>query len=830
MKRFIPFILLVFVIQASLSAQSNLLRWVSHGSSPNALMAEGVTTDPSGNAYVTGYFNTYFAWEGDTLEVVSPRNSMYFAKISPQQEVLWQVTAQADGIQGVTGFKSVYRNGFVYLMGDLRGTATFTSMDFSDVTVSGNDFRTMYVAKYTDTGILEWVRTLTTNNSSGFTLTGGTHDLAVDHTGAVYISTQFRNNLNIAGVAVADPTPGENLFNALVAKLDANGAYQWHWTSTHSGADQGQAINIRNNNELYVAVRYSDSLSVGGHISTRAGQGGLALIQFDLAGNYQWHRFMETQSNLATGVRCFSMEFSTDNHIYLAGSYRTDIVWGVDTLLATVNESRTDGFIIKIDAEDKLWQWGKAYGDPAENDEIKSVLVSADQDLFFTGIFRGTMQLTDDLELVATGTSADGFWAMANDQGEPWDGFAFGGVSNVVLTQAALSPLGEYFVMGRFQNLWAYADVELESWNSFDMFLLKLSPASSNASLAEIFIDDQMLDGFDPQILQYEFALDNDVQQVPMVSATLADLAATLEIVQAQSIDGEETQRTATLTVTAEDGETLLVYEVVFRYKRTNTLLEALFLDGEAVEGFNPLQNDYYFVIPSLEAIPAITAITHDPAASYQVIDPDPDMEGSPWIVYIVLVTAEDTAFEQEYSISFREIDTNARLLEITLDDQPLAGFNPETFQYTIVLPPGTEQMPQIQAVAESEFAQVIIIPAESLSGTEAQRTASVVVTAEDETTILTYTILFSLDDTGINEWLHQAGFVYPNPARESIWVRGEGIHADLEIVSLEGKVVIRVSVNGGEKISVEHLPPGVYLLRLVHSHSVLFQQKLIVQ
>src|SRR6056297_952446 len=101
MKRKITPLLIIFTLLffAKSFSQQNLTHWINHVSSPDILFGEGVTADPEGNAYISGFFKTRLALNQDTLQVASIRNSLFFSKISPDNETIWTVTAEADGIQ-----------------------------------------------------------------------------------------------------------------------------------------------------------------------------------------------------------------------------------------------------------------------------------------------------------------------------------------------------------------------------------------------------------------------------------------------------------------------------------------------------------------------------------------------------------------------------------------------------------------------------------------------------------------------------------------------------------------------------------------------------------
>lgn len=740
MKRLFTFFTCFFLILLTVKAQDIQLDWITQGTGPNIIFGEGVSVDPEGNAYITGYFNTWLVIDGDTTEVESDKNTMFFARVSPENDVQWLVTAESDSIQGVTGFKSYYKNGYVYLMGDLRGIATFHSMDFTEQQVSANEYRTMYIAKYAINGVLEWVRTITTDNSIGMVMTGGAHDLVVDNSGAVYFSTQFRNSLNIAGTEVPDPTPEENLYNAIVAKLDANGAYQWHWSTTNSGSDLANAINIRNDDELFFTVRYADTLTVGGNVAANPGSGGFALVEFDLIGNYQWHKAMSTESSISTGVRCFGLTFDNDGDIFLGGSFRTNIYWDQENSLLIENATRSDGFLIKIDGEDKSWMWGKAYGDPEENADIRSLVYTSENTFLAGGNFKGEMILNDDITLTSNENSTDGYWAVLDTDGLVSDAFGFGGNSNEFLSQLAVSPDNDVYMIGRFQNDFMYDDVEFSAWGSFDLFLIKLGEPSQDASLSSIELDGEPLVDFDPGIMSYDIIID-DIDNIPVVTATTAD------------------------------------------------------------------EN-----------------------ASYEVLDPAQEPGNDDWWIVEIQVTAEDPIYVMSYYLWFREISDDATLTQINIDGVVLSGFDPDVLHYEVELASETSNVPFVEGIPASPWAGVETTQAENINGAEEERTATITVTAESGTELI-YTVLFTLDDTSVSDLTNNSFSIYPNPAKDKIYVELSAGFERIRLFNITGLQVMEVAGNSEKAIlDVENLPSGIYLLKLSDTEGQIYTQKIVIR
>ena len=94
---------------------------------------------------------------------------------------------------------------------------------------------------------------------------------------------------------------------------------------------------------------------------------------------------------------------------------------------------------------------------------------------------------------------------------------------------------------------------------------------SSDATLADLTVDGTAVEGFDPDILNYEHLLPENTTDIPVVDAVTADENATMNITQVTGIPG-----VATVEITAEDSFTKLYYNVNFSIATTINDLEAM--------------------------------------------------------------------------------------------------------------------------------------------------------------------------------------------------------------------------------------------------------------
>lgn len=106
-----------------------------------------------------------------------------------------------------------------------------------------------------------------------------------------------------------------------------------------------------------------------------------------------------------------------------------------------------------------------------------------------------------------------------------------------------------------------------------------------------------------------------------------------------------------------------------------------------------------------------------------------------------ITVRAEDGSSTTVYRIKFvSQVNNNARLADIRVNGQTVSGFNAYLTNYSVALPYGTTDVPVVEATAQDGSARVAITQPTSVNGT-----STIVVTASDGTTKMTYTLSFSV-------------------------------------------------------------------------------------
>jgi hypothetical protein len=87
---------------------------------------------------------------------------------------------------------------------------------------------------------------------------------------------------------------------------------------------------------------------------------------------------------------------------------------------------------------------------------------------------------------------------------------------------------------------------------------------STDATLSGLMVDGVSVDGFSPALLSYNVTLASDYSGLPAVTADASDENATVNVDPVTDLSGDAAARTATITVTAEDGTTTKTYTIEF--------------------------------------------------------------------------------------------------------------------------------------------------------------------------------------------------------------------------------------------------------------------------
>ena len=266
---------------------------------------------------------------------------------------------------------------------------------------------------------------------------------------------------------------------------------------------------------------------------------------------------------------------------------------------------------------------------------------------------------------------------------------------------------------------------------------------SDNSTLAGIYYDGKMIEGFRPDSLDYTYiipagAYKEKEPQIGSITYEAGQAGQTVELNPSSAL-GEPTE----FIVTSETGAQTTYTLTVIAEPSHCTELTGITVNGKAIDQFEAGRHFYSVSLQSIEA--QIELLSND---NYQTILRDTTViKDSLQYRYGFEVTAEDKTTRDKYEVEvYVENKSNdAQLANILIDGKSFINyerainadliFDPGNNLYTINLPAGTSTIPEVSAQLKMA-GQTVDIDQEG-------QNVMLKVTAVDEKTVNTYTLRF---------------------------------------------------------------------------------------
>lgn len=263
-------------------------------------------------------------------------------------------------------------------------------------------------------------------------------------------------------------------------------------------------------------------------------------------------------------------------------------------------------------------------------------------------------------------------------------------------------------------------------------FTVKLS---ENVELSSIELDGIPLRDFEPTKLEYTYVLENGVESHPVVNPIPMDDYQKIEV------DDSGVFGDYKIYVTAQNGNRqVYVIHFVVEKSKDATLVDIL-ADGESIPNYDSEIFDYTVILPyGSTRVPIVTYVSPNPKLQTITVSQAKSLADTTTIV----VVAEDETISNTYRIAYKvEESSNASLGGIYLDGTPLADFDNDNAEYYVLLPYGTENLPEVTVVQGDEDQNVTIT-------TEGLET-SVLVVSQDGLNMSEFVIYYTIDKNSEN-------------------------------------------------------------------------------
>ena len=312
----------------------------------------------------------------------------------------------------------------------------------------------VFVVKLSSDGVLQW------NTFLGSSGDDNGRSIALDGDGNIYV-------LGSSDLTWESPTHAHmGDYDGFVAKLDPNGVLLWNTFLGGDGNDDGSAISVDENGDIYVlGVSDADWGCAPVICTVRAYTSGRDVFtaKLDSDGTLQWNTFLGDSGNDSPG----SMGVDNNGDLYLSGSSKT--AWGLP-LRAYAGD--LDAFVAKLNSNGALL-WNTFLGG-SDHDGAGGIAVDGSGNTYIVGFSNASWG--SPVRMFTVGNTAwedDSFAAKLDSNGElQWNTF-LGGSESDNGAAIALDGNENVYVLGSSADTWG---APLRAYtNRRDAFTAKLN-------------------------------------------------------------------------------------------------------------------------------------------------------------------------------------------------------------------------------------------------------------------------------------------------------------------------------------------------------------------
>jgi hypothetical protein len=475
--------IVLFDIPSLVQASPGSYGWTKRLGGASFDSGDGVTTDPWGNVYITGYFRDTVNFGADfgitDNKTSSGEYDIFIIKINANGSYGW--TKRLGGTSNDTG-SGITSDAFgnVYVTGDFRWVVDFGA-DFgtTDTKTSAGE-EDIFITRINPDGSYGGTKRLGgTSSDRGIGITA-------DPSGNVCITGSFKGTVDFgADFGVTDTKTAsygvyEDIF---ITRINSIGTYGWTRRMGNISDDVGYSIALDSSGNVYVTGTFGSAVNFGADFGvtdskTSAGENDVFITRINAYGTYGWTRRMGGDLDDYGN----SITVDPSGNVYVTGIFRSTVNFGADfgATDSKTSAGENDIFITKTNSNGS-YGWSRRIGG-GSYDYGDGIALDVSENIYITGAFGGTVDFGADFGTTEIKTSAgpyDAFMVRINANGAYAWAKRMGGSSGASGEAVAIDSSSNIFILGSFHGT-------VDFGSDFGIVDTKTSAGSSDIFITKI--------------------------------------------------------------------------------------------------------------------------------------------------------------------------------------------------------------------------------------------------------------------------------------------------------------------------------------------------------
>ena len=350
---------------------NNYIEWVDSfgGNKDDKITSVSSTSD--GGYIVGGYFSSDSIQVGNyTLtRTVNGQSDNYIIKYNKNGEVEWADSFGGSKIDEITSVSSTSDGGYI-----VGGYFTSDNIKIGNYTLTNNGGYDGFIIKYSNSGEVEWAR------SVGGTSSDYINSVATTSDGEYIIGGYF----NSAEIQAGDYTLTRNGgYDGMIIKYNKNGEVKWADLFGGSSGDEITSLSSTSDGGYIVGGYFtSDNIKIGNYTLTNNGGRDSFIIKYSANNEIEWSKsFGGSKDDEITSV------VGTQDENYIVGGYFSSDNLTVGDYTLTNNGGAYNSFILKYNTNNEI-EWADSYGD-SNSATINTIVATNNDGIIIGGYFYG---------------------------------------------------------------------------------------------------------------------------------------------------------------------------------------------------------------------------------------------------------------------------------------------------------------------------------------------------------------------------------------------------------------------------------------------------------
>ena len=306
------------VFIAKYNATGNIL-WAKSVGGTGTDVGNGISTDISGNVFITGQFDSPTIMFGSiALTNGGVTSTIYIAKYDATGNVLWAKSSTGTVSNPTNGYSvSTDISGNAFITGYFKSPSiTFGTTTLTNVDIAGSTYD-IFLAKYDASGNVLWAK------SAGGTSFEESYSVSSDINGNVFVTGDFYSSTIVFGsTTLTNAVAGGGSYDAFIAKYDANGNVLWATRTGGTGYDEGYSVSsVDAAGNMFVTGWFnSPSIIFGSTTLTNVGSLGsydAFIAKYDANGNVLW----ATRAGGTIDDKGYSVSADAGGNVFATGAF-----------------------------------------------------------------------------------------------------------------------------------------------------------------------------------------------------------------------------------------------------------------------------------------------------------------------------------------------------------------------------------------------------------------------------------------------------------------------------------------------------------------------------